>query len=491
LGARTGKQFLGALDSTPRELWYGSEKITRDVSKHHAFRSIALSMAALYDTQHEPSLADVMTFESPSSGQRVGMSFLQPRTREDALKRTAMMKVWAEHSGGMLGRTPDYLNSALMAMASASRFFDSGGKVDFAANVREYFEYVRENDLVTTHTLVNPQVNRSVEPSKQSDPFTTARIVEKTSEGLVVRGARMLATLPIADEILVFPSTVVRTGQDDLPYAMAFALPANAKGLRFICRESVSATSAYDHPLASRFDEQDAVVVFDDVLVPWKRVFLVEDPERANRMNEVTQSVVFMSEQATVREVVKSEFLLGLVVLLAETIGVDQFPHVQEKIAEAMMTVETMKALLGSSSSNGRVNEWGIFAPDFTPLNTARNLWPRVAPSLVTVIKQIGASGLIATPLEETMNSSARADVDKYYQSKLSDADGRIRLFKLAWDVVGSSFGGRQELYERFFFGDPVRMASAYYSWYDKEPYRDRVRRFLQRESGQKRPESE
>lgn len=483
MGARTGKQYLDELDSTPRELWYGDEKITQDVSKHPAFRSIALSIAALYDMQHQAGLVDVMTYESPSSGQRVGMSFLQPKTREELLKRTAMMKIWADHSGGMLGRTPDYLNSALMAMAAAKRFFGKG-EVDFSANVQDYYEYVRENDLVTTHTLVNPQVNRAVGPSKQSDPFVAARVVEKTSEGVVVRGARMLATLPIADEILVFPSTFVRTGQDDLPYAMAFTLPISAKGLKLICRESVAATSKYDHPLASRFDEQDAVVVFDDVLVPWKRVFLLEDPERANRINEATQSVVFMTQQATVREVAKAEFLLGLVTLLAETIGVDQFPHVQEKIAEAMMTVETMKALLTSSGANGRVNEWGIFAPDFVPLNTARNLWPRISPSLVTVIKQIGASGLIATPPEKAMSSSVRPDVDKYYQSKLADADERLRMFKLAWDIVGSSFGGRQELYERFFFGDPVRMASAYYSWYDKEPYKERVKQFLHGEDG-------
>ena len=350
---------------------------------------------------------------------------------------------------------------------------------DFAANIQNYYEYVRENDLLLTHTLINPQVNRGVGPSKQPDPYIAARLVEKTPAGVVIRGGRMLATMPLADEILVFPSTVVRTGQDDIPYAMAFALPMSTKGLKVICRESFAAASRYDHPLASRFDEQDAVVVFDDVLVPWNRVFVLEDPERANKVNEATQAIVFMSHQSTVREIAKAKFVLGLVTLVAETIGVDQFPHVQEKIARVIMALETMKALLSSSESKGRINEWGIFAPDYTPLNTARNLWPRIAPSLVSVIKQIGASGLIAIPPEAIMNSPIRHDVDKYYQAKLANADERLRLFKLAWDVVGSSFGGRQELYERFFFGDPVRMASAYYSWYDKEPYKERVRQLL------------
>ena len=122
--------------------------------------------------------------------------------------------------------------------------------------------------------------------------------------------------------------------------------------------------------------------------------------------------------------------------------------------------------------------------PDYAPLNTARNYWPRAAPTLVTVLKQIGASGLMAIPPEGILASGARADVDKYYQAKLAGAEDRIRLFKLAWDVAGSSFGGRQELYERFFFGDPVRMASAYYAWYDREPYKRRVRDLLGMKEG-------
>ncbi|MDA4126914.1 MAG: 4-hydroxyphenylacetate 3-monooxygenase, oxygenase component [Thaumarchaeota archaeon] len=480
MGARTGKEFIEKLDNTPRELWYGDQRITGGVSKHPAFKNIASTLAVLYDMQHRPELRDVMTYESPTTGKRVGMSFLQPKSKEDLSRRSAMMKVWADFSGGMVGRSADYLNSAIMAMASARGFF-AKNELDFGGNVQNYYEFVRENDLLLTHTLVNPQVNRSAGPSNQTDPFIAARVVEKTSEGVSIRGARMLATLPMADEILVFPSTFVRTGQDDMPYANAFALPVNAKGLKFVCRESFSADSTYDHPLASRFDEQDAVVVFDDVLVPWDRVFLIEDADRANRVNEETEAIVFMAHQAAVREVAKAEFILGLASLLAETIGADQFPHVQEKIAEIILTVESMKALLQSSEARGRINRWGIMSPDYVPLNTARNLWPRVSPALATAVKQIAAGGLMANPPESIMASAMRPQVDKYFQSKLGNADERLRLFKLAWDAVGSSFGGRQELYERFFFGDPVRMASAYYNWYDKEPYKARVRELMHR----------
>jgi 4-hydroxyphenylacetate 3-monooxygenase len=480
MGARSGRQFLQRLDGTPREIWYGKERVTGSVSSHGAFKGVAKSIAALYDMQLNPALAEFMTYRSPKTGDPVGASFMQPRTKEELSQRTRMIRTWAEYSGGMLGRTADYLNSSIMAMASAKEFFGSEGR-DFASNMASYYEYVRENDLLLTHTLINPQVNRAVGPSKQVDPFIAAGVVEKNTNGVVVRGARMLATLPIADEIMVFPSTVIRSGQDDLPYSIAFALPVSTKGLKFVCRESFSAESTYDHPLASRFDEQDAVVIFDDVLVPWERIFLLEDPERANRVNEATDAIVFMAHQATVREATKAEFIAGLATLVAETIGVDQFPQVQEKITDLLLTAETMKAFIAAGEANAKVNSWGLLTPDYVPINSARNLWPRVAPTLAAMLKQLGASGLMAIPPEEILGTPARPMVDRYYQAKLVDAEERIRLFKMAWDASGSSFGGRQDLYERFFFGDPVRMASAYYAWYNKEPYKERVRELLHR----------
>ena len=479
MGARSGQDFLRRLDSTTREIWYGDQKLSGSVSEHPAFRGVAKSIAALYDLQLKQGM-EFMTYRSPKTGDRVGASFMQPRTMEELAQRTRMMRTWAEYSGGMMGRTADYLNSSIMAMAAAKGFFGNDGR-DYAPNIQAYYEYVRENDLVLTHTLINPQANRSVGPSKQADPYMAARVVEKRSEGVVVRGARMLATLPVADEILVFPSTVIRSGQDDMPYSIAFALPVSAKGLKFVCRESFASDSRYDHPLASRFDEQDAVVVFDDVLVPWERVFILEDPERANKVNEATDAIVFMAHQATVREAVKAEFIAGLVTLVAETIGADQFPQVQERITEILVTAESMKAFLAASEANAKPNRWGLMTPDFVPINSARNLWPRVAPSFSAVLKQTGASGLMAIPPEEILVSPAKTEVDRYYQAKLADGEERVRLFKLAWDAAGSSFGGRQDLYERFFFGDPVRMASAYYSWYNKEPYKERVKELLHR----------
>lgn len=481
MGARTGKEYLEKLDSESREIWLGGEKLTRNLSAHPKFRAIAKSMARLYDMQHDPKLADEMTYVSPSSGDRVGLSFLQPKSIPDLEKRRVMMKRWADYSGGMLGRTPDYLNSDLMAIASAADFFNTGER-RYGDNLRNYYEYVRENDLCLTHTLIHPQANRAVGPSKQSDPFLAARIVEKNSDGVVVRGARMLATLPLADEVLVFPSTVIRGTPEDMPYAFAFGIPCSTKGLKFICREPFSEDSTFDHPLASRFDEQDAVVIFDNVLVPWERFFLLEDVQRANTLQEATGGIVHMTYQVIVKNIAKTEFVLGVASLIGETIGITEFQHVQEKIAKVILILESMKAFLRASEADAKLNNWGIMTPDFEPLNAARNLYPRLFPKLRTIIQQLSASGMMALPTEEDMkNKELRPTIDTYYQAKNTSSEERIRLFRLAWDIAGSSFGSRQELYERFFFGDPVRMASAFYNWYDKEPYKQKVNEFLHR----------
>ena len=189
--------------------------------------------------------------------------------------------------------------------------------------------------MTLTHTLINPQANRAVGPARQADPFLAARVKEETDAGIVIRGARMLATLPSADELMVFPSTLLRSTEEDAPYAFAFAIPSATPGLRYICRETVDyGRSPYDHPLGARFEELDAVVVFDDVFVPWERVFLYRDVPRCNQAYTVTGAVVHMTHQVVTRTIAKTEFLLGLASLLIDTIGVEQFQHIHEKVTE-------------------------------------------------------------------------------------------------------------------------------------------------------------
>lgn len=480
--ARTGAEYLAAINRQQREVWLQGERITAGAADHPALRNLCRTYAALYDLQHQPEHRDAMTYASPTSGERVGISFLQPRTRADLERRREGMSHWHRYSGGLLGRTADYLNSAVMAMAAASGWFTEADP-RFGDNIRNYYEYVRENDLLLTHTLINPPANRAAAPADQTDPHLAAAVIGQNADGIVVRGARMLATLgPVADELMVFPSTVLKSRPEDAPYAYAFAIPCHTPGLKFICRESLDyGKSRFDHPLGSRFEEMDSVVVFDDVLVPWERVFMLGRPDLCNELYSKTGAVVHMAHQVVTKNVAKLEFLLGLVCAMVDAIQIDPFQHVQEKVSEVIIALEAMRAFLRASEADAAPNMFGLMTPAWNPLNAARNWFPRTFPRLVEIVQQLGASGLMAIPTEADFDSPLRPTLERYLQGAGLAAEDRVRLFRLAWDYACSAFAGRQVLYERFFFGDPVRMAGAHFFSYDRQPYVDRVWELIRR----------
>jgi 4-hydroxyphenylacetate 3-monooxygenase len=477
-GARRGEQVLARLREQPPAIWYRGEQV-RDVTAHPALRGGVQTLARLYDVQWEHE--STCLYESPSSGRKVGRSFLMARTRDELCSISRAMKVWADHTHGMMGRVPDYINRAMTGYAAGAGFLAEADP-RFGFNAVRYYELLRENDLALTHTLNGPQANRAVGPSQQADPCLAARITRETDAGLVIRGARMLATLPISDGIMVFPSTLLKASEDDAPYAFGFIIPNDTSGLRFICRESVDyGRSHFDHPLGSRFEEMDAVVIFDDVFVPWENVFLHRDVARCNQAYARTGAMVHMAHQVVVKNIAKSEFMLGLASLLVHTIGVEGFQHIHEKLAELWVNLETMKAFLRAAEADAALDEWGVMRPAWNPLDAARNLFPRVYPRMVEIIQQIGASGLVSVPTEQDMTGPLNDDIRRYYQAARAEAFDRIPLFRLAWDVALSAFASRQVLYERFFFGDPIRMAGALVGNHKEEIQRhaEQVRAFV------------
>ena len=480
--ARTGAEFLDRLAGARTHVEIQGETLTGGVAAHPAFRNVVRSYAELFDMQHDPACRDVLTYPSPSTGEPVATSFLIPRTAADLERRRRAFKLWADRSFGMLGRTGDYLNSALMGLASAAGWF---GQADaaFARNVVAYYEKVREEDLLCTHTLIPPQANRAVAGSQQGAGALMAHIVREDDNGIVVRGARMLATIgPFADELLVFPSTVLRGTPEDKPYSFAFAVPSDAPGLRYIAREPLDyGRSHFDHPLGSRFDEPDAVVVFDDVHVPYERCFTLGDPELCNGFYTATSAINHMTHQVVARTTAKTEFILGATNSLVEAIGIGQFQHVQADLAEIITTLETLRAFGRAAEADAALNSFGVFTPSWAPLNAARNLYPARYQRFPEILRKLGASGLMATPTEADVTGPAAADIDMYLQAATLTGAARVRLFRLLWDTCMSAFAGRQALYEYYFFGDPVRMAGAYVAGYDMSPYTARVREFLER----------
>lgn len=477
-GARRGAEILTRLREAPPEIWHRGERIL-DPTTAPGIASGVHTLARLYDLQW--STPDVTLFDSPAIGAKVGRSFQIPTTQDELKAVSRSMAHWTGLTFGMMGRLPDYINRSITGYASGAAFL---GETDprFGANARAYHARVRDHDLCLTHTLSSPQANRSVHAAQQIDPFLAAKVKDETDAGIVIRGCRMLATLPVSDEIMVFPSTFLRNTEEDQRYAYAVCLPSNAPGLKFQCRESADyGRSHYDHPLGSRFEEMDAVVIFDDVFVPWERVFLYRDVARCNAAYHRTGALANMAHQVLVKNIAKTEYLLGLASLIVDTIAIESFQHVQEKLAEIWVNLETMRAFLVAAEAGAQLDEWGVMRPAWAPLDAARNLFPRLYPRMIEIIQQLGASGLVAMPTEADVNGPMAEEIKRFYQSARMDALERIPLFRLAWDTAISAFANRQVLYERYFFGDPVRMAGALVQTHDRTAYMDRVRDFLKR----------
>ena len=227
-GARRGEQVLRRLRENPPNIWYAGEQV-RDVTVHPALRGGVMTLARLYDLQWEH--ADITLFDSPSSGRKVARSFMLPKTHEELRSISVAMKVWEDYTHGMMGRVPDYINRAMSGYAAGARV-SRRGRSTLRRNAIRYHEYLREQDLCLTHTLIPPQANRAVSSARQADPFLAARVKEETDAGIVIRGCRMLATLPISDEIMVFPSTLLKSAEEDAPYAFGFSIPNHTPGLQ-------------------------------------------------------------------------------------------------------------------------------------------------------------------------------------------------------------------------------------------------------------------
>ena len=432
--------------------------------------------------QHDPATRDEMTYTSPSTGDQVGLSFIMPRNAEDLARRRNMMRNWAKFSCGMMGRTPDFLNVAVMSMAAAADY--SGlNRPEFKQNILDYYEYIRENDIVMTHTLVNLQRSRSVGATPFDDRTEVAlSVVKETDAGIVVRGARVLATLgPLSDEIAVYPARTRRVpAGEEGKYAFGFAIPCNTAGLKFQCRDSVDlGRSHFDHPAGSRFEEMDAIVFFDDVLVPWERVFLYDDVALCNQWGERTNRNAHTGHQVVTKNVVKCEFMLGLATLMVDTLGSGELPATQHLIAEIIENLEITKALLAASEAQASVDEWGIFCPDYRPLLVARKKMIDMYPRMAEILHFLGSSSLMALPAEADLNGPLAEEIRQYMDTDTATAEERIRLFRLAWDVSCSAFGSRQTLYERYFGGDGARNAALLYQIYDRSAQKNMVEEFL------------
>src|SRR5258708_619420 len=271
-GVRTGVSYLESLRDG-RSVFLDGERV-RSAADHPAFRNAARSIAGLYDCVAAAENRRTMTYASPSTGAPVSVAFLQPRTPADLVTRRDALKALADSTYGLMGRSPEHFAGFLVGFSLRPDLFAEDDP-RFGRNIVRYYEHARDNDLYISYVLVPPQIDRSRPAHQQEDPTLYAGVVDERADGIVVSGAQMLGTgAPLSNEVFLSCILPLRAGDEN--YAISLAVPAATPGLRMLVRRSyaTNATSVYDYPLSSRFDETDALLVFDRVFVPWERVFV-------------------------------------------------------------------------------------------------------------------------------------------------------------------------------------------------------------------------
>ncbi|MFJ1254987.1 4-hydroxyphenylacetate 3-hydroxylase family protein [Cupriavidus sp. CuC1] len=463
---KTGSQHIEMLRDG-REVYLDGKRVT-DVTTHPAFRNSIRSYANLYDFQARPENIEKMTFESPDTGDNVSRIWQLPQSYDDLVERRMALEAWTELHYGFMGRSPDHVASCISGMYMGIDVFEQHDRARAGA-LREYYKYARDNDLFLTYVIVNPQANQSKAAHEQEDKYLAVGIVDQDAEGITVRGAKMLATSGImANE--VFCSCIQPLREGDEMYALSFAVPMNIKGLKVMSRKSyeANATSVFDNPLSSRYDENDAVLYFDDVKVPWERVFIAGDVGMCARQFHATPAHSYQNYQCQVRLMVKVRFLVGIAQKITEVNGTNGFPQVREMLGQLAAEAGMVEAFVYGMESKGRM-ERGYFMPDRNLLYGSQVITQQLYAKVLNTLRELAGGGMIMLPssLHDFENPELARIIEKTQKSPACSPEERVKFFKLAWDAVGSEFASRHNQYEMFYAGASFVTKGHTYRTYD------------------------
>ncbi|HEY6755386.1 MAG TPA: 4-hydroxyphenylacetate 3-hydroxylase N-terminal domain-containing protein [Pseudolabrys sp.] len=432
---------------------YIDGKLVADVTEHPAFRNAVKSAAMLYDFQAKPENIELMTFVPNGSNRRVNRSWQMPRNYGEMVQRRKAMQAWAAVSYGFMGRSPDHLASTLVGQRMGIEVFEKHG-AERAKAVRDYFEEASRNDYFLTYVIINPQAERAKDWGEQKEELV-ARIVDEDSGGITIRGAKMLGTSSImANEVFVANLQPLKPGEED--FAFSCALPMNTKGMRVLSRKSyeAAAVSIFDNPISSRFDENDALIYFEDVKVPWERVFVFRDTDMCRAQFHDTPGHSYQNYQSQIRLSVKIRFLTGLAHRLTEAIGTTNIPSVREQLGYLAAQTSMVNAMLAGMEAEGSMRgEW--YVPNKHFMYSAQVLTQDLYPRIVNTLRDLSGGALIMLPssIHDFADPHIKKIIDITQRAARMGPEEKVKFLKAAWDAIGSEFGSRHTQYEMFYAG--------------------------------------
>src|SRR5579863_780216 len=462
---KTGAEHIKSLQDG-RTVYIDGVRVD-DVTTHPAYRNAVASAALLYDYQARPENLEFMTFVPNGGARRVNRCWQMPHSYDELVQRRKALQAWAQVSYGFMGRSPDHVASTLIGQRMGLEVFQKHGPARAKA-LADYTRYATENDLFLTYVIVNPQADRSKDWGDQAEDLV-ARIVDEDASGITIRGAKMLGTSSImANEVLVANLQPLKPGEEAL--AFSCALPMNAKGMRVLSRKSYEAhaVSRFDNPLSWQFDENDALIYFDDVKVPWDRVFVHRDTDMCRAQFHDTMGHTMQNYQSQIRLAVKIQFLVAVARRIADTIGTSAMPPIREQLGRLAASAAMVEAMVWGMEAAGRLHE-GAYVPNKHFMYSAQVLTQDLYPKLMNSIRELAGGALIMLPSSaaDLADPELRRIIEKTQRSPAMAPIERVKFLKAAWDAVGSEFASRHTQYEMFYAGAQFVTAGHSFRTYD------------------------
>ncbi len=446
----TGKEFLDSLDDG-REVWIYGERV-KNIAEHPAFRNTARMIARLYDALHRDHTEAKNLLTCPTEwGGFTHKYFVASRSAEELVGARDAIAEWSRLTYGWLGRSPDYKAAFLATLGANAEFYDP-----YQENALRWYRYSQERVPFVNHAIVQPPVDRNMAPGAPGGPADVyAHVTKETDAGIRVTGAKVVATGSALTHFTFVAHAGVLPVQDK-SYAIVFLVPSNANGVKFICRVSNEQRAAvlgspFDYPLSSRLDENDAIFIMDDVLVPWEDVFVYADIDKANRFFPNSGFLPRAMLQGCTRLAVKLDFIIGLLVKATEVAGTRGFRGVEANIGEVIAWRNTMWGLSDAMAKSAQPWAAGCVLPALEPAMAYRILAPEAYVQIKHMIEKTVASSLIYlnSHARDFKTPELRQYLDRYVRGSGGvSAVERVKLMKLLWDTIGSEFGARHELYE-------------------------------------------
>ena len=448
----TGAEYMESLRDG-RAVFIDGERVP-DVTVHPAFRNAVRSIARLYDALHDPKTKDTLTCPTDTGSDGYTHRYFRvARSREDLVGAQQAIAGWARLSYGWMGRTPDYKAAFSNTLGAFPEYYGQ-----YADNAKRWYKRAQEAVPFMNHALVNPPIDRHKPVEAVKDVY--ASVKKETDAGIYVSGAKVVAT-SAAFTHYNFMGQSSKTALDDLDMSLMFMVPINAPGLKLFCRTSYEAAAAshaspFDYPLSSRFDENDAIFVLDNVFIPWEDVFIYRDPARVMSFFPGSGFLHGAMFQGCTRYCVKLDFIAGLLAKALRATGGDEARSNQVLLGEVVAWRHLFWSLSNAMAANPQPWKGDAVLPELQAAVAYRVFAPDSWPRIKDIVQKTVTSALIYLP--SSVKDFASPDIEPYLQKYVRGSRDmghreRIKIMKLLWDAVGTEFAGRHELYERNYSG--------------------------------------